>query len=99
MAALSAVDEGSNQVHILSSLAKALANDTLHLISREGVQMHGGIGMTDEHDIGFYLKRASVVEHAYGDSRYHRDRYAQSSGLLTKGMCNGGSDRPQDLGA
>ena len=79
--ALSAVDEGGNSVHVLASLAKARANDTLHLCAREGVQMHGGIGMTDEHDIGFYLKRAAVAETAFGDSRFHRDRYARLLGF------------------
>ena len=81
MEALSAVDEGGNQVHILASLAKARANDTLHLVSREGVQMHGGIGMTDEHDIGFYLKRSATTERAFGDAVYHRNRYAELVGF------------------
>ena len=79
--ALSAVDEGSDTVPQLASLAKARANDTLHLCAREGVQMHGGIGMTDEHDVGFYLKRAAVAETAFGDSRFHRDRYASLTGF------------------
>lgn len=80
MEALSAVDEGSDQVPMLASLAKARANDTLNLISREGIQMHGGIGMTDEEEIGFFIKRARVAESAFGNSRFHRDRYAGLSG-------------------
>jgi hypothetical protein len=51
------------------SLAKATANETLHLVSREMVQLHGGIGMTDEHDAGFYLKRARVLEAHVGQCR------------------------------
>ena len=57
-------------------MAKAKVGDTLHLVSNEGIQMHGGIGMTDEFDIGFFLKRARVAEAAFGDSAFHRDRYA-----------------------
>ncbi len=78
--AASAVDEGSNDVALLASLAKARINDTFNLVSREGVQMHGGIGMTDEHDVGLFLKRARVAEHTFGSSDYHRDRYAQLNG-------------------
>jgi alkylation response protein AidB-like acyl-CoA dehydrogenase len=44
------------------------------------VQMHGGIGMTDAHDAGFYLKRARVAEAAFGGQTYHRDRYARLHG-------------------
>lgn len=61
----------------LASLAKARANDVLHLVSNETVQMHGGIGMTDEHDAGLYLKRARTAEALYGSTAYHRDRYAR----------------------
>ncbi len=42
--------------------------------------MHGGIGMTDEHDIGFFLKRARVAEMTFGDGAYHRDRFARLEG-------------------
>jgi alkylation response protein AidB-like acyl-CoA dehydrogenase len=44
------------------------------------VQMHGGIGMTDAHDAGFYLKRARAAEAAFGNQAFHRDRYAQING-------------------
>jgi alkylation response protein AidB-like acyl-CoA dehydrogenase len=44
------------------------------------VQMHGGIGMTDAHDAGFYMKRARAVEAAFGSQSYHRDRYAKIQG-------------------
>lgn len=75
-AALSAIDNGSNEVPQLVSLAKAKANDIAHLVSNEMVQMHGGIGMTDAHDAGLYLKRARVAEATFGNSAFHRDRYA-----------------------
>ena len=64
----------------LVSLAKAKAGETLHLVSNEMVQMHGGIGMTDAHDAGLYLKRARVAEAMYGGASYHRDRYASLLG-------------------
>lgn len=60
-----------------ASLAKAVANETLHLVSREMVQLHGGIGMTDEHDSGLYLKRARVLEQMWGNASWHRDRFAR----------------------
>ncbi|MGF1453812.1 MAG: acyl-CoA dehydrogenase family protein [Alphaproteobacteria bacterium] len=79
--ALSAVDEPGANVAQLASLAKAKANDVLHLVAREAIQMHGGIGMTDAHDIGFFLKRAAVAECLYGNTTFHRDRYATLSGF------------------
>jgi alkylation response protein AidB-like acyl-CoA dehydrogenase len=79
-AALGALDAGSADVPALASLAKALANETLHLVSNEMVQMHGGIGMTDAHDAGLYMKRARVAEALYGSSSFHRDRYAALGG-------------------
>jgi len=80
MEALSAVDEGREDVPALASFAKAKVGEAMHLISSEGVQMHGGIGMTDEHDSGLYLKRARVAEHTFGSSAWHRDRFATLSG-------------------
>ena len=79
-AALEAIDAGSKDVSSLVSLAKTKANDTLHTASIEMVQMHGGIGMTDVHDAGLYMKRARVAEALYGSSSYHRDRYAKLGG-------------------
>ena len=75
-AALSAIDNNSNDVPQLASLAKAKANEICHLVSNEMVQMHGGIGMTDAHDAGLYLKRARAAEATFGSAAYHRDRYA-----------------------
>ena len=78
--ALDALDENRNDIAEMASLAKARAGDTLHLISNECIQMHGGIGMTDAHDAGFYLKRARVAEGLYGSQAFHRDRYATING-------------------
>lgn len=79
-AALAAIDARANDVAALASLAKARAGDLLHLVSNEMVQMHGGIGMTDAHDAGLYLKRARVAEAAFGGSAFHRARYARLNG-------------------
>ena len=79
-AALTAIDNDSPDVPELVSLAKAKVGDTLHLVSNEMVQMHGGIGMTDAHDAGFYLKRARAAEAAFGNQAFHRDRYARING-------------------
>ena len=70
IAAMHAADENSNELERLSSLAKFQAGETLHLVSNEAIQMHGGIGVTDEYDIGFYLKRARVAEQIFGTSEY-----------------------------
>ncbi len=78
--ALDALDSNANDVSIKASLSKARANETFHLVSNETVQMHGGIGMTDEHDAGLYMKRARVLEALYGGEGYHRDRYARLQG-------------------
>ncbi|MCW5760755.1 MAG: acyl-CoA dehydrogenase family protein [Phenylobacterium sp.] len=79
-AALAAIDADSPDVPELASLAKAKMGDTFHLVSNEMVQMHGGIGMTDAHDAGFYLKRARAAEAAFGNQAFHRDRYARIQG-------------------
>ncbi len=74
--ALQAIDRDANDVAQMASLAKAKVGDLVHLVSNEMVQMHGGIGMTDAHDAGLYLKRARAQEATFGGSSYHRDRYA-----------------------
>jgi acyl-CoA dehydrogenase len=78
--ALSAVDEAPEQLPLLASLAKTRLNDLVLLVTNEAVQMHGGIGVTDELDIGLFLKRARVAVQILGDSGFHRDRYATLSG-------------------
>lgn len=78
--ALSGIDADRPNVAELVSIAKAKVGDTLHVISNEMVQMHGGIGMTDAHDAGLYLKRARSCEAIFGNQAYHRDRYARLNG-------------------
>ncbi len=80
-AALLAVDEGSAEIPVLASQVKALVGDTLNHITNETIQLHGGIGMTDEHDAGLFLKRARVTEYLYGSSAFHRDRFARLRGF------------------
>lgn len=80
LAANDALDRRANDAASLVSLAKAKANETLHLVGNEGVQMHGGIGMTDEHEIGFFMKRSRVAEATFGNSAFHRNRYADLQG-------------------
>ena len=79
-AALSAIDRNANDIPALCSLAKAKVSELAHLVSNEMVQMHGGIGMTDAHDSGLYLKRARVAEASFGGASFHRDRYASLMG-------------------
>jgi len=81
LAALDALDRGAKSVPEYASLAKARASETLHLATNEMVQLHGGIGMTDAHDAGLYLKRARVAEALYGGASFHRDRYAALLGF------------------
>jgi alkylation response protein AidB-like acyl-CoA dehydrogenase len=80
MAAARAVDTDDPESTLLVSLAKARCSDAAIQVANEAIQMHGGIGMTDEHDIGFYLKRARVAEMTFGDSAHHRNRWARLSG-------------------
>lgn len=80
-AALTALDENAENTSTLVSLAKARMSDTIHLVTNEMVQMHGGIGMTDEHDAGLYIKRARVAEATFGSAGFHRDLYARAMGF------------------
>ncbi len=77
---ITSFDEGGNDSERLASLAKAKVGEVFHLISNESVQMHGGIGVTDEYDIGLYLKRARVAEQIFGNSDFHKNRYAELTG-------------------
>lgn len=74
--ALAALDNGGD-ISVTAAQAKALANDMLNTMSREAIQLHGGIGMTDEFDVGLYIKRARILENAFGNSAFMRDRFAQ----------------------
>ena len=80
--ALTALDENRDAAEVakLASLAKAKVGETFHTVSREGIQMHGGIGMTDEFDIGFFIKRSAVAEQTFGDINFHRNRYGELEG-------------------
>ncbi len=81
MSAARAIDEGAPNAKALVSVAKARANDAFLLIANEAIQMHGGIGMTDEHDIGLFLKRARGAEMTFGDSAHYRQRFATAWGF------------------
>lgn len=78
--ALSTVDDAPHQLPALASLAKARLNELAKHVTNEAVQMHGGIGVTDELEIGFFLKRARVAMQIFGDTGFHKDRYATLCG-------------------
>jgi alkylation response protein AidB-like acyl-CoA dehydrogenase len=80
-AAALAADSGAADLGRLAALAKGLACETSRLVMAEALQFHGGIGMTDEHDIGLYFKRGRVSEFLLGDAASHRARYADLVGL------------------
>ncbi len=80
-AALRALDDGDDDASLLASGAKATAADTARHVTEEALQLHGGIGMTEEHDIGLYFKRARASAAVFGDSTYHYRRVARSSGF------------------
>ena len=79
--ALRALDEDRPDAPRLASAAKARCADTASLVTCEGLQMFGGIGMTDEEEIGLFLKRAKAAELAFGDAAYHRSRFATLTGF------------------
>ena len=77
IAAVSALDQNSNDAAALVSLAKGKSQrNAVICAATKGMQMHGGIGMTDEHEIGFFMKRSRVAQASFGDTRFCRDRYA-----------------------
>ena len=79
--ALRALDEGRPSAARTVSAAKARSSEAASLVTCEGLQMHGGIGMTDEEEIGLFLKRAKAAELTLGDAAYHRDRFARLTGF------------------
>lgn len=82
LAALEAIDSGdASHVAEHVSLAKAKASDLCERLCNEAVQMHGGIGVTDELDIGLFLKRARVIQRLLGDASFHRARFAHLKGF------------------
>ena len=74
------LDAGDDKAELFVSVAKAKAGRVSALAVQEGVQMHGGIGMTDEHDIGLYMKREAVLSELLGSPRFHANRVAELSG-------------------
>jgi len=80
MSSLMAIDNEEQELSILVSATKAKMAQVAKRITNESIQMHGGIGMTDELDIGFYIKRARVAQQTFGDYHYHLDRYALLNG-------------------
>lgn len=79
--ALRALDDKSEKSRQLACAAKARASDTFFRSGKEGIQMHGGIGVTDEYDIGFYFKRARVTQMLFGDAGFHRNAFAETKGF------------------
>jgi alkylation response protein AidB-like acyl-CoA dehydrogenase len=75
--ALQALDGNFEKAGAAVAVAKARAGSTATLAVQEGVQMHGGMGMTDQFDIGFFMKRARVCQELFGDSNYHADQLAR----------------------
>ena len=78
--ALLAMDSGEPVLSEQASKAKALVGDIFQHLSNEAVQMHGGMGVTDEMDIGLFLKRSRVCNQLFGNSAFHRDRFATLRG-------------------
>lgn len=74
------LDEGATDADTAVAVAKAMAGMASTLAVQEAVQMHGGIGMTDDADIGFFMKRARVLTEMFGDIGYHSDRIARIGG-------------------
>lgn len=82
LAAHEAIDSGKeHRVPELVSLAKAKASDLCEKLCNEAIQLHGGIGVTDELDIGLFFKRARVLQRLLGDGGFHRSRFAQLKGF------------------
>src|ERR671912_196831 len=74
------IDSGDEKAELMVGVAKANAASVSKLAVQEGVQMHGGIGMTDEHDVGLYMKREAVLGELFGDVYFHRNMVAELSG-------------------
>jgi len=72
-----AVDEGLDEAPLAVSMAKAAASDMYRKVASTGIQLHGGIGFTWEHDLQLYFKRARACEVAFGDATWHRERVAR----------------------
>ena len=79
--AAAAIDQSAADLPFLASLAKARAADLAEKLCNEAIQLHGGIGVTDELDLGLFVKRARVLQHSLGDAHFHRARYAELKGF------------------
>ena len=77
--ALTALDEGDEMAAQYCAMAKAKLGSVAKLASQEGVQMHGGVGMTDEYDIGLFMKRIRVLQELMGDAHYHMNEFAEAN--------------------
>ena len=77
MKALQTLDGDFDHAGAAVAVAKARAGTTATLAVQEGVQMHGGMGMTDQFDIGFFMKRARACQELFGDSNFHADQLAR----------------------
>jgi alkylation response protein AidB-like acyl-CoA dehydrogenase len=75
-----AVDGNEADAALAVSMAKSYASDASRKVSNAGIQLHGGIGMTWEHDLHLYMKRAKASEVAFGDATWHRERVARLLG-------------------
>ena len=75
--ALQTLDQSFDTAGAIVSIAKAKAGASATLAVQEAVQMHGGIGMTDEFDLGFFMKRVRVGQELFGDANFHADRLAR----------------------
>lgn len=81
MGALQALDAGKDHAPLVVSVAKAKAGRVAELAVQEAVQMHGGVGMTDEFDVGLFMKRVRVLNELLGDAGFHQERMARSQGF------------------
>ncbi len=81
LAALTALDAGDDDAELITAMTKAKVGSVAKLAGVEGVQMHGGVGMTDEYDIGLYLKRIRAAQELFGDAHYHMDAIAKMKGF------------------
>jgi len=79
--ALQTIDAGAVDLALVASAAKAKLCEVAQRATNEAIQMHGGVGMTDEYEIGFFIKRARVAQHTFGDYNYHLDRFALLNGF------------------
>jgi acyl-CoA dehydrogenase len=80
LGALTALDSGDEKANHYCAMAKAKLGEVAKLAALEGVQMHGGVGMTDEYDIGLFLKRVRVLQELLGDASYHQNEHAKGLG-------------------